>query len=168
MPDQNTRDETVTDKYLQSLPKKRMGSGILFRDEADRILIVDPTYKDHWEIPGGVVEADESPRQAAVRETAEELGLQIDAGPLQPICIDYSCATDARPEALMFVFDGGRLSEERIADISLADEELADFQFAPLEEARALLGDILGPRVDRCIDALADGTCRYHEVALEN
>jgi len=33
-----------------------MGSGTLFFDSAGRILIVKPSYKDVWEIPGGVVE----------------------------------------------------------------------------------------------------------------
>ena len=63
------------DDYTATLPRKRMGSAVLLRDRDGRILLVEPTYKDYWELPGGVVEADESPYDAAVRELAEELGL---------------------------------------------------------------------------------------------
>jgi hypothetical protein len=38
-----------------------MAAGILFRDDRGRVLLVEPSYKPNWEIPGGVVEADESP-----------------------------------------------------------------------------------------------------------
>ncbi|WP_412102692.1 NUDIX domain-containing protein [Plantactinospora sp. KLBMP9567] len=39
------------------------GRGLLFTDPAGRVLLVEPTYKEHWEIPGGCVEADESLRR---------------------------------------------------------------------------------------------------------
>jgi 8-oxo-dGTP pyrophosphatase MutT (NUDIX family) len=51
-----------------------MAAGILFRDSRGRVLLVEPSYKPNWEIPGGVVEADESPWAAATRELSEELG----------------------------------------------------------------------------------------------
>jgi hypothetical protein len=53
--------------YTAGLPSKRMGAGVLFRNAAGDVLLVEPTYVDHWELPGGTVEADESPRAAAVR-----------------------------------------------------------------------------------------------------
>jgi hypothetical protein len=42
-----------------------MAAGALFFDAADRILMVEPTYKDYWDIPGGYVETGESPLHAA-------------------------------------------------------------------------------------------------------
>lgn len=42
----------------------RVAAGVLIRDAAGRILLVKPTYKDGWEIPGGYVEPDESPAAA--------------------------------------------------------------------------------------------------------
>jgi 8-oxo-dGTP diphosphatase len=55
----------------------RVAAGVLFRDAVGRVLLVKPTYKDGWEIPGGYVEAGESPRAAAAREVKEELGLAV-------------------------------------------------------------------------------------------
>jgi 8-oxo-dGTP pyrophosphatase MutT (NUDIX family) len=63
--------------YYQSLPKKRMGSGVIIRNKKGEILLLKTSYKDHWEIPGGGVEENESPLQAAEREVYEEIGLNI-------------------------------------------------------------------------------------------
>lgn len=77
----------ATPEYYKSLPMKRMGSGALFSDGQDRILIVKPTYKEVWEIPGGVVELNESPRKAAEREVKEELRITKHLSKL--LCVDY-------------------------------------------------------------------------------
>ncbi|WP_405495010.1 NUDIX domain-containing protein [Nocardia sp. NBC_00511] len=74
-------------EYVAALPRKRMGAGALFVDELDRVLLVEPTYKDYWELPGGVVEANESPLAAAVREIDEELGLTVTLGRL--LAVDW-------------------------------------------------------------------------------
>ena len=51
----------VVDLNSFGLPLKRVGAGLLIRNRHGRVLVVDPTYKDAWEIPGGMVEVDESP-----------------------------------------------------------------------------------------------------------
>src|ERR1035441_8047479 len=58
------------DQYIASLARKRMAAGSLFRDEDGRVLLVDPTYKPTWDLPGGVVEKEESPHAACRREVA--------------------------------------------------------------------------------------------------
>jgi 8-oxo-dGTP diphosphatase len=65
-----------------------MAAGLLLFDAAGRVLLVKPTYKDHWDVPGGVVESNESPRDAARRELGEELGLDREPGEL--LCVDWS------------------------------------------------------------------------------
>jgi 8-oxo-dGTP pyrophosphatase MutT (NUDIX family) len=59
-----------------ALPRKRAVATMLLTDLADRVLVVKPTYKPDWELPGGAVEDGESPEVAAAREVVEELGLQ--------------------------------------------------------------------------------------------
>lgn len=47
-------------EYFASLPRKRMGVGILFFYQ-NKLLILKPNYKPFWLLPGGVIDANESP-----------------------------------------------------------------------------------------------------------
>jgi ADP-ribose pyrophosphatase YjhB (NUDIX family) len=47
--------------YTAGLPMKRMAAGALFFNANRQILIVQPTYRESWLVPGGIVEAHESP-----------------------------------------------------------------------------------------------------------
>jgi 8-oxo-dGTP diphosphatase len=133
-------------EYQQTLPKKRMGSGALFFNQKGELLLVEPSYKPTWEIPGGVVEAHESPKSCCEREIAEELGLSLTVGRL--LCVDYNATTPERLESLMFIFDGGTLNDETIALIRLQADELLSFRFfskeqLPLNLSATLKGRIL-------------------------
>jgi hypothetical protein len=83
------------EQYVAGLARKRMAAGVLFRDSAGRVLLVEPSYKSDWEIPGGAVEADEPPWAAAARELAEELSWDDPLGRL--LVVDHVRPQDARP-----------------------------------------------------------------------
>ncbi len=87
------------------------------------MLLVEPVYKDYWEIVGGCVEENESPRQGAAREVKEELGKTIVPGRL--LVVDWVPPRPDRTEGLMFVYDGGTLDELSTADIHLPPDELS-------------------------------------------
>jgi 8-oxo-dGTP diphosphatase len=60
-------------------------AGAVVRDEQARILLVQRGHEPaagRWSLPGGRVEPDESPPQAAAREVAEETGLDVEVGAL--------------------------------------------------------------------------------------
>jgi ADP-ribose pyrophosphatase YjhB (NUDIX family) len=97
---------TLAGDYTATLPRKRMGSGV-FRDVTDRVLLVEPTYKDYWELLGGAVDGDESPHDAARREVEEELGFAMSPGRL--LVVDWVLPRPGRAEGVMFVYDGGVL-----------------------------------------------------------
>ncbi|MFG2049813.1 NUDIX domain-containing protein [Micromonospora sp. NPDC048935] len=54
--------------FTADLPRKRMAAGVFLTDPRGRVLLVEPAYTASWEIPGGCVEADESPYQPAAHE----------------------------------------------------------------------------------------------------
>jgi 8-oxo-dGTP diphosphatase len=49
----------------------------------DRVLVLKASYKDYWSFPGGMIDAGETPRQAAIRELREEAGITLDESALQ-------------------------------------------------------------------------------------
>ena len=70
------------------VPRIPASAGALLFDERGRLLVLKPTYKRRWTIPGGQLEADgETPWQACRRETREECGIEIERGRL--VCVDF-------------------------------------------------------------------------------
>lgn len=138
-----------------------MGAAVLLSDEAGRSLIVEPSYKPYWELPGGAVEADESPMMAARREVKEELGLACEPGRL--LAVDWVPPRPDRTEGLMTVFDGGTLSTAEIAAISVPDDELRGWRFCTLAEAADRLSPLLARRLAGAVAARDTGTVEYLE-----
>nr|WP_312879349.1 NUDIX hydrolase [Actinomadura luteofluorescens] len=51
----------MTDDPTATFTRARAAAGVLFFNEHDHIMLVDPSYKDHRDIPGGYVEHGETP-----------------------------------------------------------------------------------------------------------
>lgn len=120
--------------FSNTLPRKLTAAGALCTNSDGKVLLVVPTYKAEWEIPGGTIEQNESPKQACRREVKEELGIDIPLGGL--LRLNYREETDRVAELLLFMFDGGVLSTEQIKAIKLPPDELSDFQFLTLAEVK--------------------------------
>ncbi|MDN5931613.1 MAG: NUDIX hydrolase, partial [Pseudonocardia sp.] len=58
---------------VDRIARAETAAGALFVDHDGQVLIVEPTYKRRWEIPGGAVQRGETPRGACERELHEEL-----------------------------------------------------------------------------------------------
>lgn len=149
------------DVYYAGLPTKRMCAGALFRDHAQRILLVEPTYKPVWEIPGGIVEEHESPREACIREVKEELGLVRAVGRL--LCVDYARVLPDLPEMVAFVFDGGVLRAAEIAALMLPADELRSYRFVTPDEVLALMAPRTGRRTLAALQQLERPGAAYLE-----
>nr|WP_107473985.1 NUDIX hydrolase [Streptomyces sp. TP-A0874] len=136
--------------YIASLPKVLAAAMTVLRDDRGSVLLVKPDYGDDdcWLLPGGTVESDqeETPRQAARRETAEEIGLTVDIGAL--LAVDWVTGRQ-RPPMISFVYDGGVLTAPRLSGIRLQPDELTDWRLVPPEE----LDDYLPPHMARSVRA---------------
>ncbi|MBB0245127.1 NUDIX domain-containing protein [Streptomyces alkaliphilus] len=133
-----------------------VAAGVLFFDEDDRVLLVDPVYKAGWEFPGGVVEPGESPARAAIREIAEELGLRLTGAP-SLLVVDWEPPRPPGHGGLRLLFDGGVLPPERAAGLLLPPDELRAWRFADPEEAERLLSPNRVARLRWAIRARAEG-----------
>ena len=138
---------------------KRVAAAALIRDEAGRILLVEPTYKQTWLLPGGVVEAEEDPLAACVREVREELGVDLLPGPL--LIVDWVPRHGVWGDSLQFIFDGGRMSAQQAASMKLQDSEIRSTEFVTLEQAQALTPPSLGRRIRSALTAADQGLPTY-------
>ncbi|MGW6199925.1 NUDIX domain-containing protein [Kribbella sp. NPDC055110] len=123
--------------FTAKLPTKRMAADCLFTDQAGRLLVLQPPYKPTWDIPGGLVERDESPRLAAQREVREEIGLTVEPGGL--LAVDWIPQSGDFTEIVAFLFDGGVLTPADIDRIVLQPTEVTSSRFVTLDEASHLL-----------------------------
>lgn len=90
-------------EHEAKMARPRMAAGALFFDEADRVLLVEPSNKDYLDVPGGYVEEGESPRQACVREVQEELGIAPHIGRL--LVVDWA-PNPGEGDKVLYLFDG--------------------------------------------------------------
>lgn len=136
--------------------RKRVASNAVIRDERHNILLVDPDYKPDWDIPGGMVEANEPPRDAARRELREELGIDIPIGAL--LHVEWAPPHDPWDDQLVFLFDGGILTDEQASHLCLADGELRAWGFVSVEQARLRLRPYVYDRLCAAMASLADNS----------
>jgi 8-oxo-dGTP diphosphatase len=150
----------VTTDPADSFACPRVAAGVLFFDNQDRILLVEPSYKSYRDIPGGYVEQGETPREAAAREVEEELGIRPPIGRL--IVTDWA-PNQAEGDKLLFIFDGGLLSGEYTAKIQLDPRELTGYGFHDVTKINDLTISRLARRIIQGHAARHDGTTRYLE-----
>ena len=151
--------EKILEDYRRSLPRKRMASGVIVRNTKGEMLILKTTYKDHWEIPGGVVEENESPRQAAEREMREEIGLSVAI--TNCLVTHYRSAQGEQDENIMFVFDGGAVAD--MTQLKLDGKEISEARFVSFQDAVALVGERIASRLPACEQALKEKRSIYLE-----
>ena len=129
---------TVTGNSEEYLPAIPASAGALIFDRAGRLLILKPTYKSGWTIPGGVMEADgETPWDACRREVLEECGIEVRRGRLA--CMDFRRPLPDRTGGVRFLFDCGRVGDRALAGIVLQPEEVSEYRLAALADALDLL-----------------------------
>ena len=80
--EEGTPEKEGTPGIAASFPCKRVAAAALFRDREGRILLLQPTYRATWLLPGGVVEENEDPWSGCTREVLEELGRALPVGGL--------------------------------------------------------------------------------------
>lgn len=149
-------------KWWEVIARKREAADALLLDETGRPLIVQNSWDDAWNIPGGCLNPGEPPRLGAEREVKEELGLRITVGQL--LVADWEPPSETLPtDGLMTTFDGGVLTAEQVAAIRLQESEIQAYRFAAPDEFPATLPDNLARRLRAALNARESGIPVYLE-----
>ena len=85
----------------------------------------ETTFPEYWDIPGGLAETGELPREAVIRETKEEVGLDI-----MPTSVIHEDSNLDKSKNLIFI----KLVylcelKSKIDDIILQEEEHSEYKF---------------------------------------
>lgn len=139
--------------------RKRVAADVLLRDSVGRVLLVKPTYKPGWDLPGGMVEANESPETAAERELDEELGLAVTLRGL--LVVDWVPPDGPWDDQISFIFDGGVLGDEQAAHLRPHDDELSEVGFFHADGAGEVLRERMRARLGAALRALSSGRPTY-------
>lgn len=160
MPTRQTKAQKLA--FVKSLPRKRIVAGMVAY-HGGRLLIVKPTYRDGWLLPGGVVEAGESPAACCIRETQEELGLVLPIRRL--LLVDHTADPgDGSGDSIQFWFGTDELSPAQLAQIALPDDELEAYRLVRPEDA----GQFLSPRMAARLKILLQHGGAGHTVCSED
>ena len=98
---------------------------------------------EYWDIPGGMVEEGEMPKDAAIRETKEEVNLDITIGPILHEDSNYD-----KEKGIVFtriVYQAELLEGQDEIDIILQKDEHSEYM---------LVSDIIS--IDKIVDYLED------------
>lgn len=120
----NIYNQEDNDKHAAELPKKHVAVKLILKSTTGKILLVKPSYKPTWQLPGGAVEAGEDPRSALAREINEEIGLIVE--PTKLHLIEYVLREDYDHLFLIFEYVEGVVET---AQITLGNAEIQDYKF---------------------------------------
>jgi 8-oxo-dGTP diphosphatase len=139
-------DDQASGEIPSQTPAVPASAGALIFDRKGRLLILKPTYKSGWTIPGGVMESDgETPWEACQREVREECGLAVSTGRLA--AVDFRRPRPGRPGGVRFLFDCGVLADAALDAVVLQPEEISECRLASKRVALSLLRGPIRRRV---------------------
>ena len=145
--------------WMQTLAKRHTASGAFIFNDQDQLLILKPSYKDGWNLPGGVTDEFESPYQTVIRECKEETNLNIEIQDL--VLVDYiqEIIKDKKYDHVEFYFT---VIVENISNIQIDNEEIIDYKFIDIKEAE----DFLSPKYYQKLQAVL--TAQRYPVLFSN
>ncbi len=143
-----------------ALPRKRVITQGLIRNERGEYLLCELTYKPEWDLPGGVVEPRESPAAGLTREIHEELG--VDLSPTGLTAINWLPPWSGWDDACCLVFELGNLPSSAVDQMVLEPAEIRAVHWCDLERV-AEHGTMATTRLLRFLERTDDVGPHYLE-----
>jgi len=142
-------------------PTKRMSVAALILNNKDELLIVKPSYRDGWLLPGGIVEKDESPSEACKREVKEELGVIVNLTEL--VLLDYTEKCNKYEEGFHIIFRCEDFTEENASNLKLKSDELSEYTFVASNLFEIYFNGVILDRLKSIFDSNKKNRVEYME-----
>ncbi|MFB6260712.1 MAG: bis(5'-nucleosyl)-tetraphosphatase [Thiohalorhabdaceae bacterium] len=121
--------------------RERSAGVVVIRMEAAECRFLLLRAYNYWDFPKGLVEIGEDPLQTAVREVAEETGIEDLAFPWGTGFHETEPYSGGRKVARYYVGRTNRAEVRLAGSPELGRREHHEYRWADREEARRLLGD---------------------------
>lgn len=118
--------------WSKTLPGKMCSACLVIMSPDNKVLMVKANYKNHWTFPSGIVDENESPKSAAIRETAEETGIKIDGNKCIFLTVVYSDSSTGGRDRFNFAFRS-KLSNKNIK-LAIPNDEIEKAEFVDIKD----------------------------------
>ncbi len=145
-------------------PRKRLIAHALVMDAAGRVLVCETSFKVDFELPGGIVEPGESPREAVEREMVEEMTYSPAVGPV--LVVDWLRPYKGWEDALELVFATEVVAEADKQRFVADGVEVRALHWVAPADLDAVMTPFGAARARSAVAALASGTTLYTEAGL--
>ena len=142
-------------KWLKSLHSRVSSGAMILENAAGQVLIVKANYKPYWTFPGGIIDQKETPKEGAIRETYEEVGISLD-----PEKVDFVAVVNRKSDfadTYQFIFKA-KLTKTMVDAIILQEAEID--AYALVTKTQVLSGD---KSYGKVIEHWAHGSSGYIE-----
>lgn len=124
--------------WARKQPKK-MSSACMAIISSNQVLMVKAFYKDHWTFPSGIVDENESPKHAAIRETLEEVGLDIENDKCELLSIIYTATSGGDQDRFNFAFTTSLKNQN--VKLSVPNDEIEETKWVDFKDIAKLAGN---------------------------
>jgi 8-oxo-dGTP diphosphatase len=146
-------------KWMDAFPKRLSSGAMMLENERCELLVIKANYKNYWTLPGGIIDQGETPKQAAIRETSEEVGVLLDSAKVKFVAVVDRISSDAH--TYQFIFKAP-VAAGAFESIALQASEIDEYAF--VSKAQVLAGD---RNYGQAIYVWANGTSGYIEQNFE-
>ena len=136
------KDKVVSDNAVHPLAREavyrsihRLVSKVMIRNASNQILMAKVErgfFKGYWGLPGGYMNHSEEPAEGCVRETQEELGIEIELENREPVITQRTFYRDG-VSFMSFTYCGKWNGS--IDELNLKEGEIADASWFSLKDA---------------------------------
>lgn len=145
--------------FIARLAKMAGSSCVLIENTDHELLVVKANYKTYWSPPGGLLDKDESPAHAAVRELEEEVGITVESTKIELARVIYRRSKIMASNQYVFTYN-----EYVPKDIILTIQasELDTYAWVSRED----VNNSLSGTYNRAVHSWAQDEARYIEMDM--
>ena len=140
---------TSTKDFYTNIHRKYISACILLPFK-DKILIVKKSATQQWGLPGGILKDFESPEVGCIRESFEEINIEVSIKTL--FHVYYAIANLANEftsgDSIHFVFLGNELLDDQIKQIAFSDNEIDEIKLVAPDD----IGDYINENLLKAIN----------------